>query len=913
MCAACAAADILYRQPATTPSIPSALISQPQSGIDDVYEYHDPQANPLPQRQQQSSTPPRHRPASSGSSGARVLRRTPRLEGRAGRYPTPPFVAEPPQSAQRFSRGISIDQSGSTTPQSFARLVETDQYWPQRSKNISRRTHDAILFALEAIRKGRGVDAHPLTEYESEEEARMSDLVRGTQPSGPATGRAQNGASRPAQGSGPTPTEPPRYRTPTDVMRDRRLREQRKAEQELQRLQVEEQDVGRRQQEESAGVEGEQPQRRQQPTQSYNIGGEAPQPTQQSSRRQETIAAAPQAQPRPPNSQQPASYAPGHARLSSNTQRNRTEAFDTLNVPATAKSSSQQQPQASNINPSQSQTQQQQQPRTAFPHAFERWESLSASWEGLTSFWIRRLQENSRELEGKPIEQQLSRQISDLSAAGANLFHAVVELQRLRASSERKFQRWFFETRNEQEQAAERQAQLERELHTERDTRMQLQGRDTSGSSDAVQAEKARAEEALREMRRELQISKEEARRAWEELGRREQEERERTIALRSGEPTLIGGVHVVPMQGMSSRQASSAQRPVTQDGSYAGGAGPSTTGVQQQSGLQPPSRSQTTTTSLDSPGEETRQFNFQPQGTSPTSTDPFTESVSHTLHREPDTRFYTASPPRVTQPATSSAAIAAAARAAVSDSGQLPPTTNGTSSRQFYQQPSPQTTIHQPLSTIPTTSNTRDPRPRTATSSDQGRSYGPSTHSRSQSDLEEEYHINPDGSYTLDSLEQRIPYSQPLQRTTADPESEEGYGEDDAESEDYASDIARERAYLQQYASPTRSNQPQTISQQTQLQQSQSGNIQSGSIQPPPTSQAMASGALPQQQRPPVPGTQEAADYEGASFGPGWEGVTPRHRHPTRLSDILEEQTSRTSPSRASYVSGAEHARAMR
>ena len=740
----------------------------------------------------------------------------------------------------------------------------------------------------------------------------MSDLAQVTQPSGRATGRAQNGASRPAQGSGPTPTEPPRYRTPTDVMRDRRLREQRKAEQELQRRQMEEQEVGRRQQEESAGVEGEQPQRRQQPTQSYNIGGGAPQAVQQSSRRQETIEAAPQAQSRPPSSQQQPGYAPGHARLSSNTQRNRTEAFDTLNVPATAKSSARQQPQTSIMNPPQAQTQQQQQPRTAFPHAFERWENLSADWEGLTSFWIRRLQENSKELEGKPIEQQLSRQISDLSAAGANLFHAVVELQRLRASSERKFQRWFFETRNEQEQAAERQAQLERELRTERDTRTQLQQRDISGSSDAIQAEKAKAEEALREMRRELQISKEEARRAWEELGRREQEERERTIALRSGEPTLIGGVHVVPMQGMSSRQASSAQRPVTRDGSYAGGAGPATMGGQQQSGLQPPSRSQTTTTSLDSPGEETRQFNFQPTGTSPTSTDPFTESAPHTLHHEPDTRFYTASPPRVTQPATSSAAIAAAARAAVSNSSQLPPTTNGTSSRQFYQQPSPQTTIHQPLSAIPTTSNPRDPRPRTATSSDQGRSYGPSTHSRSQSDLEEEYHINPDGSYTLDSRGQRIPYSQPLQRTATE-ESEEAYGEEDAESEDYASDIARERAYLQQYASPTGSNQPQMISQQTQLPQSQSGNIQSGNIQPPPTSQAMASGALPQQQRPPVPGTQEAADYEGASFGPGWEGVTPRHRHPTRLSDILEEQTSRTSPSRASYVSGAEQARAMR
>lgn len=44
--------------------------------------------------------------------------------------------------------------------------------------------------------------------------------------------------------------------------------------------------------------------------------------------------------------------------------------------------------------------------------------------------------------------------------------------------------------------------------------------------------------------------------------------------------------------------------------------------------------------------------------------------------------------------------------------------------------------------------------------------------------------------------------------------------------------------------------------------------------------------------------------DYTGAGFGSGsgWEAVVPRHHHPTRLSDVLEEdERSRTSPSRAS------------
>lgn len=99
-----------------------------------------------------------------------------------------------------------------------------------------------------------------------------------------------------------------------------------------------------------------------------------------------------------------------------------------------------------------------------FPPAFDRWETLSSHWEGLTSYWIRKLEGNSADFASQPIAQQMTRQITDLSAAGANLFHAVVELQRLRASSERKFQRWFFETRAEQEKAQEQIAELQTQL-----------------------------------------------------------------------------------------------------------------------------------------------------------------------------------------------------------------------------------------------------------------------------------------------------------------------------------------------------------------------------------------------------------------------------------------------------------------
>jgi hypothetical protein len=130
-----------------------------------------------------------------------------------------------------------------------------------------------------------------------------------------------------------------------------------------------------------------------------------------------------------------------------------------------------------------SETQNVQMSGSNFPHAFERWETLSSHWEGLTSYWVRRLEENSDHLKEKPIAEQMGRQITDLSAAGANLFHAVVELQRLRASSERKFQRWFSETKLEQERA-----------RAERDER--------ANALATAQRDRIKAENLVEEMRR---------------------------------------------------------------------------------------------------------------------------------------------------------------------------------------------------------------------------------------------------------------------------------------------------------------------------------------------------------------------------------------------------------------------------
>ncbi|KAK5232276.1 hypothetical protein LTR47_006805 [Exophiala xenobiotica] len=879
------------------------LLKSEYPHFDDLYEYYDPEREPLPQRQQLILTPAsQRRPQSSPSSGVRSLRRTPRLQERRAGQAAVGGSEHPSLSpeARPVTPPSGFDESGSTSPQNYQRLVENESYWPTRTTRISRHTHDAILFALEAIRRGSGVNAQPLTPDLLEEQARMSDLLRGNPPG--ATARTQNGgAPRTTAATGTGPTEqPPRYRTPTDVMRERRRREALRAEEAVAKQRQEEE---RRLQQEAqiVGVGEEQRPRpsartstgRPQPTQTYNIGGPSAQATGSTTRRQENI---PPAQPGPSRTAQaPAQGGGREPRLSATTQRNRTEAFEQLNYPTTARPAVPEQtsrptqqpppprPQAQPLPQPQAGGQAGAQPgaqasaaggRSRFPNAFERWEDLSAHWEGIVSSFIHRLQNNADELAGKPLEKQMARQIDDLSAAGANLFHAVVELQRLRASSERKFQRWFFETRHDQEQAQERIAELERQLRVEREAQTA-----SSTSIEAVRADKNRAEELVKEMRRELQISKEEARRAWEELGRREQEERERTIALRSGERTLIGGVEVVPMQGLPSRQVSSAQRPQTREGPTAG-AGPLILSGQQPSATQRArSQSQTTSTSLDSPGEESRQFTYQPEtGTSPTVTDPFTESSRQPegqtpLRREPDTQFYT-TPPRPTQPNTSAAAIAAS-RAA----------TSATQDLRYYQSP---TTNSQMSGALPA--------PIRQGTGGTERSYIPSSASAAS---EEEYHINPDGSYTRDAQGHRIPYHQAIGPSAlhaeisddeGEGEGEEGeYSEEDDDDHDHAADIERERMYAAQYRPQPQRSQPQ------------------GTNIPRTTS-----GALP-----PIP-QGRMAEYEGQGYGDeppaivtqaqtAWENLqaTP-HRHPTRLSDIIEETTQRTSPSaRTSYASG--------
>ena len=487
--------------------------------------------------------------------------------------------------------------------------------------------------------------------------------------------------------------------------------------------------------------------------------------------------------------------------------------------------------------------------KSSFPHAFERWEQLSAQWEGLTSFWIRRLQQSQDELDKGSLNQQLARQVTDLSAAGANLFHAVVELQRLRASSERKFQRWFFETRAEQERSREIQAKLEEQLRNERQVNMQTAANNVAKQNDKeikeAYAAKATADVQVREMRRELAISKDEARRAWEELGRMVQDERDRTTSLKNGEPTLVGGVQVVPMSlGGVSRQASTNQPPATTSNSSS----------RQQGSAQ---------READEPG-----YTRYDAARSETDTDPFTEGGGRLPQVREDPNLPTSNQSYLYQTSNSSSAAVQAARAAT----QNPPrpsngsatrttttttTNSGSGAGGTYLRYGPEGSARTTNQTTPSSfyqheGSSLHPDDRgqpSGISEGDDRSYVPSV----EDTLSDDFELDSNGEVARDA------HGRPIvsRRGT-------GPGSEDSDEYNVQEQLEREQMYGRSYGS----GMP---------------GVEYGHG---PTTAA---------------GAGRQPDYSGQGYGSGWEAM-PRHHHPTRLSDVLEEdERSRTSPSRAS------------
>lgn len=570
--------------------------------FNDRYDRHE---NPPPAQQRQqralyrTETPISPEHSASGRStplSHRPLRRTPRFIGTPSPQPSesPPrrthleavtvgfkpeafFATADPNEApvprprlerRRTTRKLSqdllsepLDEASTTVPPSFVPPRTSSRRADHSSTHpfvhISKHTHSAILWALEeALRY-----PNPFTPDLVEENASMADIrVVGGQPS------VTNGISSPST----RPTAPPMQtgspsrgiRGPKAIMEERRAREerQRRAEradrEEQERLELE------RIRAEAEARDLEQAQRRMaEQRQAAGAVHAAPKPVVDdpaapisnqpidlsAQRRQPSQGVPPQTQQQPTSrTQQPTQPQSRMPRTTGPQQPQQPSQFSGVpNAAAPGMQTTTAQP-GDNTGTTRSQ------PRNTFPHAFERWEALSAHWEGLTSFWIRKLQQHADEIDRDPVSSQLSRQVSDLSAAGANLFHAVVELQRLRASSERKFQRWFFETRAELERHEETKAALERALADERRSK-------ANAIQEALENDRSnsKTQKRIAEMQKELLISKEEARRAWEELGRREQEERDRTISLQQGLPTIVGGVQVVPMtQGVPNRGA---------------------------------------------------------------------------------------------------------------------------------------------------------------------------------------------------------------------------------------------------------------------------------------------------------------------------------------------------------------------
>lgn len=573
----------------------------PALTFNDRYEFHDShtstqrrQQRTLPHRQ--DSDPPRQVSRSSTPSSHQALQQTLCSHGNssplsgassrrlvhveaasAGISPAPLFatVGEPdalpqpsfPPEPRRLSQVLSDDlEDGSTLPSSFTPpeppASATVREEPRPVIRISKHTRSAILWTLEeALRH-----PYPFSPDLDEENADMADLI------GPSTGpAASNGNdmahSRPSAPSAPTESSPQTIRGPRIIMKERAEREARRAER-AERERLEREQLARARADEEARAAEDQGRRVAERRTTAagagtGVGTEAPidlatQRRQQRARAQSQAKQAKAAEPPVTPRMLSASAVPTASQLLQQTDPLRP----------TRVSASTQQPQgftAQQTGAGRGHTAHAagaqageggisgSRRKNSFPHAFERWEALSAHWEGMTSFWIRKLQENTDDLERNPVSAQLSRQVGDLSAAGANLFHAVVELQRLRASSERKFQRWFYDTRSEMERLRESNGMMASALDEERASR-------NDAIREAIEHERvhSKTQKQLTEMKRELQISKEEARRAWEELGRREQEERDRTLSLQQGEPTIVGGVQVVPMsQGVPSRPPS--------------------------------------------------------------------------------------------------------------------------------------------------------------------------------------------------------------------------------------------------------------------------------------------------------------------------------------------------------------------
>lgn len=372
---------------------------------------------------------------------------------------------------------------------------------------------------------------------------------------------------------------------------------------------------------------------------------------------------------------------------------------------------------------------------------------------------------------------------------------------------------------------------------------------------------KTSAEQVIKEMRREIEVSKQEARRAWEELGRREQEERDRTTSLKAGEPTLVGGVQVVPMmQGAPSRQESS-NRPSTREGPYPG---------------VPDTTSALTSAQREAEEDEPGYTTYDPTR-SDTDTDPFTESGRAAPHSEPELPPLptTLPPPQQTPPSAPITSLPPKDSIYPSLQPQStqppPPSSQNTGTYLRYGPAAPPTLQQQSL-----------PGPQSSSF------YQHESASLNPEDRDPRIQAEPDDrSYvTNDTISEDDPeldengeIRRPFQRR-------QGFGSEDSDEYDVQEALERERMNGQRYGTTAGGGSGIGMA-----------GVEYG--RGPTTGGAVVGGSNNG-----AGGSVQSVGgqaYDGSGYGPGWEAM-PRHHHPTRLSDVLEEdERSRTSPSRAS------------
>ncbi|KAH0398976.1 hypothetical protein KCU89_g6685, partial [Aureobasidium melanogenum] len=806
------------------------LSHQRRSSLDDPYDSHDPLV--LSQRQQR-----RAQDQSSFSASSRTSTSSDRTGPRPRRDPRANDSNDPQSRANRRSspsfRSANANPHEPRSAQQRSTSTDLQDLEPHPALRISRRQHFAILYAVEeAIRT-----PYPFTPVLEEEQEQMSDLM----------GDSTQGGGRSA----------PSIRTPRNIMADRLAREARRHAEATRQREGEQRssDPDRRRaaaaaMESMAGPD---------PAQSSARASEAPRGDAPSRQRSQSQSAqqGPKGQPTSEHRRTQTTSQPG-LRVSSAPdppQPTQSQDFGSEDVPQPGTHSS-------------------------FPHAFERWENLSSHWEGLTSYWLRKIEGNFEEIRHTiPSAASMQRQIQDLSAAGANLFHGLVELQRLRASSERKFKRWFFEMRAEQEKWQEDRADLVGQINAERDLKEQAE-RTIEKMRKEVLFEKNRANED----RRELLIAKAEARRAWESLGDMEAKNSEIMTNLRQGIPTNIGGIQVVPMHATSAQETE--RRPNTA----------ATTGQSPQYHQVRSQQPQQTHHVQQQYQPIVPDIQYRDDEPSPTNTDPFTESAraGQQLHHEPDMQQLE-SDVRQPYPSGSTPASTSTARTAISPHQQRrdlspqeisPLSPNVTTTRPviqpsqaatlgplsdqpelFYQQPPGKVYLH----SSPGSGTARSKTP--VAEAIQGiRDLGSRPSYESDTTEGTEYEIDEHGAVRRDAQGRPVVYRNPNRgagQTTSHVSSEEY---------DTAADVARERELAARYGVGMPPSQ----------------------IPRAPTSsaEAMASFATSTADDVESAGYREAepADYEGAGFGSDWEALQSRHHHPTRLSDVLEEdERSRT------------------